>query len=469
MKVVVTQILILLAISVGAQLPTDWSQSTSTTANVVSGDLKVTSNTVGSVQRNNVGVNPLTSYKVTITVSADPGITNLSLTANQSAVLGQEVIASPSSTPQEVVLVTSTEVTPSNMMVEISGEFNTSSTLHFYIHDFKVEELQEVLLAANCEPYSTGGYRYGFQGQERDDEMKGEGNAYNYKFRMHDPRLGRFFALDPLAPMYPHNSPYAFSENKLIDGIELEGLENENTTKSYKGAWPGYFDKAEVMSIKDFDRFVRTELTFEKAQELDEKYQFDCNNLPLYIVMKYFEVNSVEFTIDIYGKPYSSSDEKYSSFDEFFEAVRVEIGTVMVQEQYSYEIEYDEIVAGDIYLSITDRSNAHTKLLMGEDPDRKDEFQRQIVLNSSGAYHGENDPENSHSPISTFTEGVANRHINSIRRWNILNGIPYEQEVPVLPYLPLEKIGHETPKFRIWSDQEILDMLEKVDHEMNVH
>jgi len=42
---------------------------------------------------------------------------------------------------------------------------------------------------------------------------------------MHDPRLGRFFAVDPLAPKYPHNSPYAFSENRLLDGVELEGLE----------------------------------------------------------------------------------------------------------------------------------------------------------------------------------------------------------------------------------------------------
>ena len=68
-------------------------------------------------------------------------------------------------------------------------------------------------------------YRYGFQGQERDDEVKGRGNAYNYKYRMHDPRLGRFFAVDPLAPKYPHNSSYAFSENRTTDGIDLEGLE----------------------------------------------------------------------------------------------------------------------------------------------------------------------------------------------------------------------------------------------------
>ena len=42
---------------------------------------------------------------------------------------------------------------------------------------------------------------------------------------MHDPRIGRFFAVDPLFRKYPWNSTYAFSENKLIDHIELEGLE----------------------------------------------------------------------------------------------------------------------------------------------------------------------------------------------------------------------------------------------------
>lgn len=68
-------------------------------------------------------------------------------------------------------------------------------------------------------------YIYGFQNQERDDEIKGAGNSINYKYRMHDPRIGRFFCIDPLAAKYPYNSPYAFSENRVIDGIELEGLE----------------------------------------------------------------------------------------------------------------------------------------------------------------------------------------------------------------------------------------------------
>ncbi|MCF8218612.1 MAG: hypothetical protein K9J21_06490 [Bacteroidales bacterium] len=73
--------------------------------------------------------------------------------------------------------------------------------------------------------YSSGDYRFGFQGQEMDNEIKGTGNSINFKYRMHDPRIGRFFAVDPLAKKYPYNSPYAFSENDVIRAIELEGLE----------------------------------------------------------------------------------------------------------------------------------------------------------------------------------------------------------------------------------------------------
>ena len=75
--------------------------------------------------------------------------------------------------------------------------------------------------------------RYGFQGQEKDNEIRGEGNSINYKYRMHDARIGRFFALDPLSPDYPHNSPYAFSENVVINAVELEGLEKKFVYNTY--------------------------------------------------------------------------------------------------------------------------------------------------------------------------------------------------------------------------------------------
>ncbi|WNJ21554.1 RHS repeat-associated core domain-containing protein [Pontibacter sp. G13] len=69
------------------------------------------------------------------------------------------------------------------------------------------------------------GYRYGFNGQEKDDEIKGSGNSVNFKFRMYDPRIGRFFAVDPLAPDYPWYTPYQFAGNTPIMAMDLEGLE----------------------------------------------------------------------------------------------------------------------------------------------------------------------------------------------------------------------------------------------------
>ena len=73
--------------------------------------------------------------------------------------------------------------------------------------------------------WEAANYRYGFQGQEADDEVFGADNAIAFTFRMYDVRIGRFLSIDPLAGKYPWNSPYAFSENRVIDGVELEGLE----------------------------------------------------------------------------------------------------------------------------------------------------------------------------------------------------------------------------------------------------
>ena len=89
---------------------------------------------------------------------------------------------------------------------------------------------------------SSNSYRYGFQGQEKDDELKGEGNSLNYTFRMHDPRVGRFFARDPLYRNYPWYSPYQFGGNRVIDMIELEGLE-PTKPKLY---WERLSDEAEI-------------------------------------------------------------------------------------------------------------------------------------------------------------------------------------------------------------------------------
>ena len=74
--------------------------------------------------------------------------------------------------------------------------------------------------------YSAGtGYRYGFNGKENDNEVKGTGNQQDYGMRIYDPRLGKFLSVDPLYREFPWNSTYAFSENEPIACIDLDGLE----------------------------------------------------------------------------------------------------------------------------------------------------------------------------------------------------------------------------------------------------
>ena len=62
-----------------------------------------------------------------------------------------------------------------------------------------------------------------YQGQEKQDELNL--GWYHFKWRMHDPAIGRFISIDPIANQYPYNSTYAFAENRVVNGVDLEGLE----------------------------------------------------------------------------------------------------------------------------------------------------------------------------------------------------------------------------------------------------
>jgi RHS repeat-associated protein len=70
---------------------------------------------------------------------------------------------------------------------------------------------------------NTGDYRYGFNGMEDDNELKGEGNSYDFGARMYDPRVGRWFAPDPLDFKSPDHSTYSFSFNNPIIFVDPDG------------------------------------------------------------------------------------------------------------------------------------------------------------------------------------------------------------------------------------------------------
>ncbi len=132
---------------------------------------------------------------------------------------------------------------------------------------------------------SADSYRYGFQGQEKDDEIKGEGNSLNYTFRMHDPRVGRFFTVDPLFKEYPWNSSYSFSENQVINATELEGLEVGYTFDGSTVHKTGGPDLTSFNTPNDaifaYDQGYTNGAEFYKAMEMANAYQEFLSRTPV--------------------------------------------------------------------------------------------------------------------------------------------------------------------------------------------
>jgi len=71
----------------------------------------------------------------------------------------------------------------------------------------------------------NGSYRYGFNGKENDNEVKGTGNQQDYGMRIYDPRLGRFLSVDPLYKEYAELTPYQYASNTPIQAIDIDGEE----------------------------------------------------------------------------------------------------------------------------------------------------------------------------------------------------------------------------------------------------
>ncbi len=67
------------------------------------------------------------------------------------------------------------------------------------------------------------GYRFGFNGMEKDDEVKGDGNTYTTLNREYDPCLGRWASVDPEDRKTPDQSPYCSTSNDPIHNTDPNG------------------------------------------------------------------------------------------------------------------------------------------------------------------------------------------------------------------------------------------------------
>ena len=101
------------------------------------------------------------------------------------------------------------------------------------VSDRKLSNGEADLLAVN-NYYSFGGPQvgrnfsssestYGYNGQQKDDEIKGEGLSYDYGNRMYDPWTCIFHSRDRFADKFPWQSPYSYAGNMPIAAIDMNG------------------------------------------------------------------------------------------------------------------------------------------------------------------------------------------------------------------------------------------------------
>jgi RHS repeat-associated protein len=159
--------------------------------------------------------------------------------------------------------------------------------------------------------FSSAEYRFGFNNQEKDDEIKGSGNSYDFEFRIYDPRLGRFLSIDPLTKQYPMLTPYQFASNRPIDGIDIEGKEWISQHK--------WSDKiTDAAHIKALGSDYVEGMTYQQAWtvmapkllEAKEGDTYDCANLSITVMVEY----AYTFKLPVYVEDYKAED-KDPTFD----------------------------------------------------------------------------------------------------------------------------------------------------------
>src|SRR5690554_3296597 len=116
----------------------------------------------------------------------------------------------------------------------------------------------------------VGSYRYGFNGMEKDDNVKGEGNSYTTEFRQYDPRVGRWLSIDPLFKNFPWQSPYVAFDNNPIYYKDPKGLAAEGGDEPVKKGDKFTGDDGKEYSTTHEEAEVFGEVKSELAKKANE-------------------------------------------------------------------------------------------------------------------------------------------------------------------------------------------------------
>lgn len=85
---------------------------------------------------------------------------------------------------------------------------------------------------------SSNTYRYGFNGKENDDEIKGEGNITYFGARIYEGRLGRWLSVAPFSTKFAFLSTYIFTNNNPVLFVDNRLIRELDVVKTWKENYP---------------------------------------------------------------------------------------------------------------------------------------------------------------------------------------------------------------------------------------
>ena len=159
---------------------------------------------------------------------------------------------------------------------------------------------------------STSDYRYGFNGQEGQDELYGAGAATTAEYWMYDSRLGRRWNIDPIT--YPWQSPYAAFNNNPVyfaDPLGLEGTggngDNTLTPGDYREDGGGNEEAPEMSGYVLNEAVVEAKAPTQQEQAFFIIDEFEKNDQPF--PSPFTNIPKEKIILDLRARVKSGGDE----------------------------------------------------------------------------------------------------------------------------------------------------------------
>jgi RHS repeat-associated protein len=113
--------------------------------------------------------------------------------------------------------------TISDKIIAVPSSGNSAVVDHYEADIMSMQDYYTSGMVMPARKWSLNAYRYGFNGKEVDNELKGDDNSLDFGDRFYDPRITRLLSVDHKSGAYPSHSPYSYAVGNPVFYIDPDG------------------------------------------------------------------------------------------------------------------------------------------------------------------------------------------------------------------------------------------------------